>query len=100
MKDQNGTVHTYVSGDTGRLDHDKITTPGSGVDATVLRQTTIYDSLGRPAAVTQFNTTTVSDPDTTGVLDEVAYTYEDCSQNHTPDEEKVPDTFSPSKPNS
>lgn len=74
MKDQNATVHEYDYDDSGRQTHDRVTTLGSGVDTTVKRITTAYDSLGRVSTATQFDNATVGSGSET---DEVKYAYED-----------------------
>ena len=50
--DRNGTVHEYLYDVLGRLGSDRVTTFGSGVDASVARLTYAYDSAGRPFTFT------------------------------------------------
>ena len=52
--DRNGTVHTYTYDNVGRQIVDTVTTAGPGVDTTVMRIETQYDSLGRPTLISSF----------------------------------------------
>src|SRR5581483_11101694 len=45
--DRNGNVHTYSRDVLGRLTADAVTTLGSGVDGSVRRLETAYDTAGR-----------------------------------------------------
>ncbi len=53
--DRNGTVHTYAYDVLGRQTADAVTTLAVGVDGTVLRLQTAYDTGGRPYLFTSFN---------------------------------------------
>jgi RHS repeat-associated protein len=53
--DRNGTVHTYSYDVLGRQTADAITTLASGVDNSVLRLTTAYDTGDRPYLYTAYN---------------------------------------------
>ncbi|WP_237722933.1 RHS repeat domain-containing protein, partial [Singulisphaera acidiphila] len=53
--DRNGTVHTYTYDVLGRQISDAITTPGSGIDQSVLRIETTYDVAGRPILLTSYD---------------------------------------------
>jgi RHS repeat-associated protein len=55
--DRNGNVHTYVYDVLGRQTSDQVTTLGSGVDNTVLRIDTAYDTADRPYLYTSYSTT-------------------------------------------
>jgi len=55
MTDRNGTVHTYSYDVVGRQTADAITTLGSGVDGTVRRLTTAYDTQGNPYLFTAYD---------------------------------------------
>jgi YD repeat-containing protein len=51
MTDRNGTVHSYKYDVVGRQTADAITTLGSGVNGTVRRLNTAYDTQGNPDKV-------------------------------------------------
>jgi RHS repeat-associated protein len=53
--DRNGTTHTYTYDVLGRLTSDAITTLGSGVDGSVRRIETAYDTQGNPYLLTSYN---------------------------------------------
>lgn len=53
--DRNGTTHTYTYDVLGRQISDAITTPGSGIDQSVLRIETAYDIGGRPVVLTSYD---------------------------------------------
>jgi RHS repeat-associated protein len=53
--DRNGSVHTYSRDVLGRLTADAVTTLGSGVDGSVRRLETAYDTGGRPYLYTSFD---------------------------------------------
>ena len=53
--DPNGTTHAYTYDVLGRQTSDAVTTLGAGVDGTVRRLTTAYDTGGRPYLFTSFN---------------------------------------------
>jgi RHS repeat-associated protein len=55
LTDRNGNTHTYTSDVLGRQTADAVTTLGSGVDASVRRITTAYDSQGNPYLITSYN---------------------------------------------
>jgi RHS repeat-associated protein len=56
--DRNGTVHDYVYDVLGRQTVDAVVTLGSGVDGSVRRLTTAYDTGGRPYLYTSYATFT------------------------------------------
>ncbi|MDF0653131.1 MAG: RHS repeat-associated core domain-containing protein [Nitrospira sp.] len=60
MTDANGTVHEYGFDRTGRPTTDAVTTLASGVDGSVRRLETAYDSAGRPYLFTSYTTATGS----------------------------------------
>jgi hypothetical protein len=62
--------------DAGRQVHDRATALGTGIDDAVRRISTAYDVLGRVSTVTQFDTATVNNPDTTGITDQVLFEYD------------------------
>ncbi|WP_406694560.1 RHS repeat-associated core domain-containing protein [Singulisphaera sp. Ch08] len=53
--DRNGTTHTYTYDVLGRQIADAITTPGSGIDQSILRIETTYDIGGRPVLLTSYD---------------------------------------------
>src|SRR5262249_36652237 len=53
--DSNGTVHTYTSEVVGRLTTDAVTTLGSGVDGSVRRLETAYDTAGNAYLYTSYD---------------------------------------------
>lgn len=55
MTDRNGTVHTYSYDVMGRQTADAVTTLGSGVDGTIRRLTTAYDTQGNPYLFTAYD---------------------------------------------
>jgi len=55
MTDRNGTVHTYSYDVMGRQTADAVTTLGSGVDGTVRRLTTAYDTQGNAYLFTAYD---------------------------------------------
>jgi RHS repeat-associated protein len=57
MTDQNGSVHTYTYDVLGRQTSDTVTTLGSGVDGSVRRHDTSYDTGGRPYQMTSYSNT-------------------------------------------
>ena len=71
--DQRGVVHTYSYDTAGRLSADTATDLGEteGVDGSILRIGTTYDSLGRVQAVTSYG-----DLDGTTVVNQVEYAYD------------------------
>ncbi len=54
--DLNGNVHTYAYDDLGRVTSDAVTTLGTGVDGSVRRIDTAYDSAGRAYLFTSYDT--------------------------------------------
>src|ERR1700736_5639932 len=46
--DRNGNVHTYLYNEAGQQKSDAVTTLGAGVDGSVRRRETGYDTAGRP----------------------------------------------------
>jgi YD repeat-containing protein len=75
--DQTGTTIETVYDTAGRKIHRLVTNIHADLDDTVRRITMTYNSRGQVETVTQFDTTTIGDPDTSGVLDQVRYTYDD-----------------------
>jgi len=58
--DQNGTTHTYAHDILGRTINDTVTTLGSGVDGSVRRHGTTYNSQGLPEKLTSYSDTSGS----------------------------------------
>jgi RHS repeat-associated protein len=56
--DRNGTVHGYTYDVLGRLTADAVTTLGAGVDGSVRRLTTAYDTGDRPYLYTSYDAAT------------------------------------------
>jgi RHS repeat-associated protein len=57
MTDRNGTRHTYTYDVLGRQTSDMVITPGAGVDGSVRRMVTAYDTAGRPFLYTSYDAT-------------------------------------------
>ncbi|MGC4033603.1 MAG: RHS repeat-associated core domain-containing protein [Tepidisphaeraceae bacterium] len=74
--DRNGTVHTYGYDTAGRQTSDTITTLASGVDGTVRRIDTAYDSHGNPYLFTSYAGTAT----TSTVVNQVQRVYNDLGQ--------------------
>src|SRR5207245_4900872 len=55
MTDRDGNVHTMSYDVLGRLTADAVTTLGTGVDGTIRRIETAYDTGGRPYLFTSYN---------------------------------------------
>src|SRR5262249_49974559 len=55
LADRNGSTHTYTRDVVGRLTADAVTTLGSGVDGSVRRLETAYDTGGRPYLFTSYD---------------------------------------------
>jgi RHS repeat-associated protein len=71
-KDQLGSEHVYEYDARGRLEHDRVTVLGSGLDGAVLRISRTYDALDRLVKVTSWDTATVGSG---SVVNEVQYEY-------------------------
>jgi RHS repeat-associated protein len=56
FSDRNGSVHSYSYDVLGRLTSDQVTTLGSGVDGTVQRIDTAYDTQGNAYLLTSYST--------------------------------------------
>ncbi len=57
MTDRNGNVHTLTLDVLGRLISDTVTTLGSGVDGSIRRIDTAYDTQGNPYLLTSYSDT-------------------------------------------
>ena len=79
MTDRRGCVHTYDYDAWGRLSADRVTTTGSGVDATVLCIGRTYETLGRLAAVKSYDSSSTSG----NVLNQISCPYGDGWGNLT-----------------
>jgi len=78
MKDPNSTVHAYDYDKMGRQIHDRIISFGVGIDDTIKRLTTAYDSKRLlTAAVSSYNDATVG---MGYIVNQVAYTYDGFGQ--------------------
>jgi RHS repeat-associated protein len=53
--DRNGNVHTYTYDVLGRLTSDAVTTLGTGMDGSVQRIETAYDTQGNPYLITSYD---------------------------------------------
>ena len=73
--DQNGSVHTYSFDVLGRMTADTISTLGNGVDGTIRRLGTAYDTGGRP-----YQLTTYSDTAGTTVVNQIQRGYNGLGQ--------------------
>ena len=60
MTDQRGCVHTYDYDAWGRLTADRVTTSGTGVDATILCIGRTYETLGRVATIRSYSSNSTS----------------------------------------
>ncbi|MCP3937896.1 MAG: hypothetical protein GY708_21315, partial [Actinomycetia bacterium] len=72
-KDQAGNVIEMDFDDSGREEHQRVTTLDADFDGDVRRISTTYDDLGRRELITQHDNATVGSG---SVTDEVKYTYE------------------------
>jgi len=70
--DQRGTVHTYAFDTAGRLEKDRVTTVGTGVDDYVESIKYAFDDVGRTSAVTSYG----SNDCTTDVRSGVLFTFD------------------------
>jgi YD repeat-containing protein len=73
--DRNGNTHSYVYDVLGRQISDQVTTLGSGVDGTVRRLDTAFDTRGRPYLYTSY-----ADVAGTTVLNQVQQSYNGLGQ--------------------
>jgi YD repeat-containing protein len=73
--DRNSSTHTYLYDDLGRQTSDIITTLGAGVDGSVRRIDTTYDSAGNPYLYTSY-----SDTAGTNVVNQVRQVYNGFGQ--------------------
>jgi RHS repeat-associated protein len=77
IKDQNGNVRTLEYDKLGRLEHDRVTTLGSGVDGAVSRLTRSYEVRGMLEKISSYNNATVGSG---SVVNEVQYAYNGFKQ--------------------
>jgi RHS repeat-associated protein len=77
MRDQRGTVHEYEFDKLGRLRHDRVTTPGSGVNTLVRRVTRAYEFRGLLQSVKSYDNSSTS---LGVVLNETRFTYNEFMQ--------------------
>jgi RHS repeat-associated protein len=73
--DRNGTTHSYLFDVLGRQTSDQVTTLGSGVDGTIRRLDTAYDTGGRPYLFTSY-----ADVAGTTIVDQVQRSYNGLGQ--------------------
>jgi YD repeat-containing protein len=76
-KDQAGNVIETRFDTGGRAVHTMASTVASGFDSAVVRITRTFTSRGQLDTVTQFSSTTIGTPDTSNVVDQVDFDYED-----------------------
>jgi RHS repeat-associated protein len=69
-------VTEYSLDDEGKEEHRRVATLGTGLDGAVRRISTVYNSLGRPSTVTQYDNATVGSGT---VKDQTQYTYDGWS---------------------
>ncbi|MCW5555098.1 MAG: RHS repeat-associated core domain-containing protein [Verrucomicrobiae bacterium] len=72
IKDQIGTIRTVQYDKLGRLQHDRVTTLGSGVDGAVRRITRSYEVRGLLEKLTSYDNATVGSG---SIVNEVQYEY-------------------------
>jgi RHS repeat-associated protein len=77
LTDQRGCVHVYEFDQLGRPTHDRVTTPGSGVDTAVLRLSTSYEVRGMASKLTSWNNASVSSG---SVVNECQFVYNTFGQ--------------------
>ncbi len=77
MTDQRGCVHVYEFDELGRQIHDRVTTPGSGVDTAVLRLSTTYEVRGMATTLTSWDNATINSG---SAVNECQFVYNDFSQ--------------------
>ena len=80
IEDQNGNVRTLEYDDLGRLEHDRVTTLGSGVDGAVRRITRSYTALGLLKNITSYDNASTSSG---SVVNDVEYAYNGFGQLET-----------------
>lgn len=72
IKDQNSNIRVLDYDELGRLEHDRVTTLGSGVDGAVLRISRTYEVRGMLEKLTSYNDATAGSGT---VVNEVQYSY-------------------------
>ena len=77
VKDQQETVHAFDFDALGRQSQDRVTTLGSGVDDSVRRIATEFDTLGRKAKITSYDNPTVGSG---SIVNELEFVYDDFGQ--------------------
>jgi len=73
-KDQEGNILEWDFDDSGREEHERVTTLDADFDGDVRRISTAYDSMGRRSTVIQYDNATVGSGSAT---DGVAFSYDD-----------------------
>jgi len=76
-KDQAGTIHAYDYDKLGRLQHDRVSGLGSGVDDAIRRISREYEVRGMLKRITSYDSTSL---ESANVVNEVALTYNDFAQ--------------------
>ncbi|MCA9281060.1 MAG: hypothetical protein H6812_10565 [Phycisphaeraceae bacterium] len=74
QKDQAGNVIEFDYDDSGRREHQRVTTLAGGFDNAVLRITSAYDDYGRVETVTQYDHATAGSGT---AVDQVKFTYDE-----------------------
>jgi hypothetical protein len=74
---QRGTVHAFDFDKLGRQIHDRVTTPGTGVESAVLRISTSYEVRGLVEHITRWDNATVGQGN---IVHDVLFAYNDFGQ--------------------
>jgi len=77
IDDQNGSVRVLEYDELGRLEHDRVTTLGGGVDGSIRRVTRSYEVRGMLATLTSYDNATVGSGN---VVNDVNYVYNGFAQ--------------------
>ena len=77
IDDQNGSVRVLEYDELGRLEHDRVTTLGGGVDGSIRRVTRSYEVRGMLATLTSYDNATVGSG---SVVNDVNYVYDGFAQ--------------------
>jgi YD repeat-containing protein len=73
IKDQLGSIRTLDYDKLGRLEHDRVTALGTGVDWTIMRITRSYDNRGLLQKLSSYDNL---NPGSGTVINEVQYAYD------------------------
>jgi len=77
LADQRGCVHEFEYDELGRQIHDRVTTPGTGVDTTVLRLSTTYEVRGMVQTLTSWDNASVTEGN---AVNQCLFVYNNFSQ--------------------